>query len=190
MLDGALRSGWAIDSGHRMAQPRGGAGDYGGRTVISGAGRRVDGRDELVGGEAAMSALALLKSPQTIGMLLSGVAVIALIWSWHSRGQQIETLEARLDTCSEITDRLDAATERMQRSIETQNSAVEALESEKADMASRLADARQSLQAARAEAERRIEDIEAATPTVMPADATADQKEIQLCRDARRLLVR
>jgi len=76
-----------------------------------------------------MPFLALLKSPRIIGMLIGGLAILggfallALALSWHSRGQRIETLEARLAHCHDQRATIVAENESLADSIERQNKA-------------------------------------------------------------------
>lgn len=112
---------------------------------------------------------------------VAGLALLALVWSWHDRGRRIETLAAQLDTCHSQRAGLAASAEDLKGQLVRQNDAVsrwqenfEAKRREAEMAAQRAANARQSLN-------QEIARIMA---------LTAPEGEVDQCRAARDLLTR
>lgn len=126
--------------------------------------------------------IGLLKSPKLIAGGIAVVALAALVWSWHSRGQRIETLEARLAHCGDQRAALEASAGRLKEQIAAQNEAVADLEAARKRLDEKLAAASERAEAVRKTAEAEITDIMARRP--------AGETELERCEEARRLLVR
>lgn len=110
-----------------------------------------------------------------------GLALLALAWSWHDRGRQIEALAARIDTCRTQRDGLKASAEELKGQLARQTEAVsrwqENFETKRreAEMAAqRASNARQSL------------NQEITRIMALPAP----EGELNQCRAARDLLTR
>jgi len=123
-----------------------------------------------------------------IGAAAGGVALLALVWSWHSRGQQIEILEARLDTCASQRAEITATNHRMAERIEAQNRAVAAREAEterrRAELAERARIAAERAERAESELAERLDSVER---TAVPESV---EERIAQCERARSYLVR
>lgn len=126
-----------------------------------------------------MGYLSLLKSPKVIGTGIALLALGLLLWSWHSRGQEIDTLKARLANCNNQRTSLARNVEDLRADIAEQNRAIEKL--------------RKSRNAAAKAAEKRIRAIEVSVDNraeaVRTAQPSGTSKE-KLCESARKLLVR
>lgn len=126
--------------------------------------------------------MGLLSRPRIIAGFVGAAALAALVWSWHSRGQEIETLEVRLAHCADQRRSLEQAAENLKGRIEAQNAAIADLEDAADRMSERAAAAEKKAARARTRAEKEIAAIMARRP--------AGETEIERCREARALLVR
>lgn len=116
-----------------------------------------------------------------IGLVLGGLALAGLLWSWYSRGQQIETLEVSLTLCHSQRNQLEASQADLQKALAEQNAAIKSLEKKAKERQERLASAQQEAERNRELADQKINDIMSLVPP---------ESEIEQCREARRLLVR
>jgi len=131
----------------------------------------------------------LLSSPRTIGMIIGGLALLAIAVSWYVRGQRIDALEARLAQCADQRAMLQANADTLAEQIDRQNAAIRARKAARAAAEHRAREAAKAARAVQAAADARIANILARESTILPKDASELEKEIQLCRDARALLV-